>query len=600
MNELKMKPHSISSLSMPIRFYLGDLQQRGILAVPPGTRVRPIQNPFVMNQDVEESTDGNTPLNIVNGVFRSVSGRVSGMIMELEEGKGTRSIVVVFCGSQSVYDTMTSSQIWMKKDPTGGPGMIHAGFAEAYDEIRSMFLGQMRLLFLKNNGDGGGGGGGGGGSGGGGGRAIVKNVYIGGHSLGGVFAVLAAKDMTSSLHMELDDMRVITFGAPRIGNALFAKDCQNKIGGRGQSSVYRFTHGDDVVPSIPPEWLGYVHFGQEIHLDKDGLWYRTAPRSSAAATAATAAAATAAATAAAERDVILVGQVVEGREQEVPRAVAVSQEVVVVGVVAEEELLVLPSVVAGKRVDTRLESLVDMCRSKPIGDHRVAAYMHHLNMCVAHVEMDEKRLNQMYRDMREATREEETREEETREDAEDAVEGTTSKRVLAMWRVELEREAELAAATSLNDVIVTVDALREEVRMNMERYMKGEESTTSGRFGRVLVAGWKVWHDGSRERRFVSRRLVSKGHAFLKGEKEVVTLEKATVLFQLMEEGRREEMTKCTEVEREETKVIMESRSEIEKKERMVRMLLHRLGCLEPEEGVGRHEILLLELSRHG
>ena len=78
-----------------------------------------------------------------------------------------------------------------------------------------------------------------------------------------------------------------------------------------------------------------------------------------------------------------------------------------------------------------------------------------------------------------------------------------SSRVGAMWRVELEREAELAAAVVSNELIITVDALREEVRVNMERYMKGEESTTFGMhmFGRVLVAGWRVWHDSSRERR---------------------------------------------------------------------------------------------------
>jgi hypothetical protein len=74
-------------------------------------------------------------------------------------------------------------------------------------------------------------------------------VWLSGHSLGGALATLAAA------HIGQDAVQgLYTYGCPRVGDAAFA----GKLPAR---SHYRFVHRDDWVPTVPPEFLGYVHAG---------------------------------------------------------------------------------------------------------------------------------------------------------------------------------------------------------------------------------------------------------------------------------------------------------------------------------------------------
>lgn len=74
----------------------------------------------------------------------------------------------------------------------------------------------------------------------------ARPVYVVGHSMGGALAQLCALDTRSSKVAK--DIHVYTFGAPRIGNYVFADLFADSI-------VYhwRFTHNRDIVPSVPPE-----------------------------------------------------------------------------------------------------------------------------------------------------------------------------------------------------------------------------------------------------------------------------------------------------------------------------------------------------------
>lgn len=50
-----------------------------------------------------------------------------------------------------------------------------------------------------------------------------------GHSLGGALATLTATDVSTSPNFDPKTMRVITFGAPSIGNIEFIQGIQNKV-----------------------------------------------------------------------------------------------------------------------------------------------------------------------------------------------------------------------------------------------------------------------------------------------------------------------------------------------------------------------------------
>lgn len=74
-------------------------------------------------------------------------------------------------------------------------------------------------------------------------------LFVTGHSLGGALAILAGT--------RLAPRAVYAFGCPRVGNAAFAASTR-------LPPIYRVVHGQDLVPRVPPAWLGFEHVG-EVH-----------------------------------------------------------------------------------------------------------------------------------------------------------------------------------------------------------------------------------------------------------------------------------------------------------------------------------------------
>ena len=85
------------------------------------------------------------------------------------------------------------------------------------------------------------------------GRALM----FAGHSLGGALAVVAAERALREKKMRTD---VYTFGMPRVGTAAFT-DLYEKLA----DTTYRFIHGQDIVPTVPPTELGFLHVGHHLH-----------------------------------------------------------------------------------------------------------------------------------------------------------------------------------------------------------------------------------------------------------------------------------------------------------------------------------------------
>lgn len=75
--------------------------------------------------------------------------------------------------------------------------------------------------------------------------------------MGGALASLSALDLR--FHLNFTDVRVWSFGSPRVGNvgwqALFNEHVDES---------WRFTHNRDVVPSLPPQLMGFHHVAREV------------------------------------------------------------------------------------------------------------------------------------------------------------------------------------------------------------------------------------------------------------------------------------------------------------------------------------------------
>jgi len=50
-----------------------------------------------------------------------------------------------------------------------------------------------------------------------------------------------------------------TFGSPRVGNLAWQKTFNSVV-----KESWRFTHNRDIVPSLPPELMGFRHLAREV------------------------------------------------------------------------------------------------------------------------------------------------------------------------------------------------------------------------------------------------------------------------------------------------------------------------------------------------
>ncbi len=93
------------------------------------------------------------------------------------------------------------------------------------------------------------------------------SVTIVGYSLGGAVALLDGV----LLRMLLDpttQVRVVTYGMPRVGNDVFAGMVDSLLPG----SVKHVNNKRDPVPVVPAISLGYRQVAGEVHIQDNGGW----------------------------------------------------------------------------------------------------------------------------------------------------------------------------------------------------------------------------------------------------------------------------------------------------------------------------------------
>ena len=175
--------------------------------------------------------------------------------------KVLRSPVVAFKGtdSRSVYNWAENMRYWRSDLPLPVPGadgsLVHTGFYASWNSSAlapNLTSAAGRLVE----------------------RFPGRPLYVVGHSLGAALATVAAVDIRARLEAEERrrrksdggggenfrplDVRLVTFGSPRVGNEAFASFVRQAT----RLSV-RLTHNRDIVPSVPPTWVGFHHVATE-------------------------------------------------------------------------------------------------------------------------------------------------------------------------------------------------------------------------------------------------------------------------------------------------------------------------------------------------
>lgn len=179
-------------------------------------------------------------------------------------------IVIAFRGTYSITNTVVDlSTVPQEYVPYPAPGngddetgrctncTVHMGFYASWRSARELVLPALKAA-----------------------RATYPNypIHLVGHSLGGAVAALAALELKLSLGLE--NVKVTTFGEPRIGNHQLASyldmafdlDRGDRPDPDLEKQAYRrVTHTDDPVPLLPLSEWGYRSHAGEVYIAKSDL-----------------------------------------------------------------------------------------------------------------------------------------------------------------------------------------------------------------------------------------------------------------------------------------------------------------------------------------
>ncbi|KAJ7203256.1 alpha/beta-hydrolase [Mycena pura] len=165
-------------------------------------------------------------------------------------------IIVSFRGTFSLADAVTDAKVLLA--PFVSPGVIelsnvtvHRGFLDAFNNVAEDVLAAVRTELEK---------------------FPAYKVVVTGHSLGGAIAALAAPSLKTALPKA--NVKLFTFGQPRVGNRQYAQYVEDLI---GVDNIFRAVHTLDGVPTMVPRLWGYEHFATEYWQFRDPLPFTPTP-----------------------------------------------------------------------------------------------------------------------------------------------------------------------------------------------------------------------------------------------------------------------------------------------------------------------------------
>ncbi|KAF6262015.1 hypothetical protein COO60DRAFT_1699568 [Scenedesmus sp. NREL 46B-D3] len=172
------------------------------------------------------------------------------------------TVLVCFRGSTTAANWVADAMLWRSAHPgmqlqhkqasRFGAAKIHSGFLRCWSGtgLDVKVLGMLSSL-VDTSLD----------------RKRLK-IYLTGHSMGGAVATLAAYDLLKKYKGELDPLRqvsVYTFGAPRVGNHMFARQYEAAV-----PDTWHVINDQDTVPRGGKFISAYKRNGQRVIVNKAG------------------------------------------------------------------------------------------------------------------------------------------------------------------------------------------------------------------------------------------------------------------------------------------------------------------------------------------
>ncbi|KAJ7164215.1 Alpha/Beta hydrolase protein [Mycena filopes] len=149
-------------------------------------------------------------------------------------------IVLTFRGTLTPRDVLTDLRAYMVALKSFPAVRVHKGFLTSFKSVARKVLAAVAAEHQEYP---------------------TYTIIVTGHSLGGALASLAAPTLKAKLPSA--DIKLYTFGQPRVGNAEFAALVEKVV---GVDNIFRVVHTNDGVPMVPIGILSagrYQHFATE-------------------------------------------------------------------------------------------------------------------------------------------------------------------------------------------------------------------------------------------------------------------------------------------------------------------------------------------------
>ncbi|KAJ9070871.1 hypothetical protein DSO57_1002931 [Entomophthora muscae] len=177
--------------------------------------------------------------NVDQYAFHYSSGKSNRAIIFLDHKRN--DIILGFRGTDNPKNLLTNINI---NQVDFIAGKVHEGFKNMTYDLKGKYK-ELLMSYLKDY--------------------PSYTLVVTGHSLGGALAVLSTAILQQELGIKWDNIYLITYGQPRVGDRAFASWLNSK-----PLYATRVVNDYDGIPHLPPKTkTGYVHTHTEIYLRKN-------------------------------------------------------------------------------------------------------------------------------------------------------------------------------------------------------------------------------------------------------------------------------------------------------------------------------------------
>ncbi|KAJ4475753.1 Alpha/Beta hydrolase protein [Lentinula aciculospora] len=164
----------------------------------------------------------------------------------------TKSLVVAHRGTSAKSILSMANDVWIHRvaldasiftnQKKSGEITVHYGFQNAFKQSIGVIIGEIKRTLEQHKFD-------------------IQSLIFTGHSQGAAITLLGSLKAHQVFGPSIN-LKVITFGLPRVGNQPFADYVDSTLG----ANFYRVTDRMDPVVILPPRALGFQHPSGEIHI----------------------------------------------------------------------------------------------------------------------------------------------------------------------------------------------------------------------------------------------------------------------------------------------------------------------------------------------